>query len=101
VRPGEFSIIDWGGYPKGALKPSGTFQLLDGEIYAGNRQLANASNRAIHKAFPDISPDQIHEIKPVKFGGNPTDLANKQTVSQQLHRQLNTWWKQLQRDLSK
>jgi len=42
---------------------------------------------------------QIHEIQPVKFGGSPTDPANKIALTPQEHYPLTTWWKRFQRGL--
>jgi hypothetical protein len=42
----------------------------------------------------------IHEIKPVKFGGSPTNPANKIVIPRIVHEQQFTpWWNQLRRDL--
>ena len=45
-------------------------------------------------------PVDIHEVQPVKFGGSPTDPANKVILDRTLHRQQVTpWWNQFQRNL--
>jgi hypothetical protein len=44
---------------------------------------------------------QIHEIHPVKFGGHPTDLANKIVLPGEQHRQLNGWWRSKQWNLER
>jgi len=95
AREGEFSIIGWEGYPNWVPKPSGTFRLIEGMEYTEARQAANAANGAIHKATPEISPNQIHEIKPVKFAGSPTDPANKMVLTPQQHSVVSAWWNQL------
>ncbi|WP_446812190.1 RHS repeat-associated core domain-containing protein (plasmid) [Methylomonas sp. 2BW1-5-20] len=97
IKPGSFSIVDWTGYPAAVPKPTNPVNLISGAEYEANRAAANAANRSIHKADPSISPQQVHEIQPVKFGGSPTDPENKVTVDPSLHYQLNTWWKDLQR----
>jgi hypothetical protein len=38
------------------------------------------------------------EIQPVKFGGSPTDLANKIIVTDQQHAALNQFWNNIQRN---
>jgi len=40
---------------------------------------------------------QIHEVVPVKFGGSPTDLLNKQGLPAPLHYKATTWFGRLQR----
>ena len=97
VRSGEFSITNWANYPAGVPKPTSPVNLITGAEYEPNRAAANSANRAIHQADPSISPQQIHEIQPVKFGGSPANPANKMAVEPSLHYQLNTWWKDLQR----
>jgi len=43
----------------------------------------------------------MKSIQPVKFGGNPTDLANKVILDRNFHRQeVTPWWNQLLSDLS-
>lgn len=34
----------------------------------------------------------IHEIKPVRFGGNPTDPNNKVIITRKEHAKLVVWW---------
>lgn len=99
AREGEFSIFDWSGYPESLAKPSGPFRLLEGQEYEAARGAANQANRGLHKADPSLAGKQIHEIQPVKFGGNPTDPANKLALSRQEHAQATTWWNRLLRDV--
>ena len=43
---------------------------------------------------------EIHEIIPVKYGGSPTDSANKAYLPRGVHRsEVTPWWNRLQRDL--
>lgn len=98
---GSFSITDWTGYPEGLPKPDGPFQLLEGDEYSAARAAANQANRAIHAADPTLNGLQIHEIQPVKFGGNPTDPVNKIPLPPGEHAPATRWWNQLQRDLTK
>ncbi|UVK41771.1 hypothetical protein LHFGNBLO_004713 [Mesorhizobium sp. AR10] len=42
----------------------------------------------------------VHEIKPVKFGGSPTDASNKVILPREVHRQqITTWWNKLLKDI--
>jgi hypothetical protein len=92
-KPGSFSIIDWSGYPDDRPRPSGPFRLLDEEEYQASRKLANRINRKLRDADPAaFDGSEIHELHPVKFGGNPTDLANKYVVPINEHRLVTAWW---------
>jgi len=79
IEEGAFSILEWAGYPAGVPRPTGAVNLINGADYSAARKAADNANRAIHRADPSISPNQIHEIQPVKFGGSPTDPANNST----------------------
>ncbi|MND46671.1 RHS Repeat protein [compost metagenome] len=99
---GSFSIVDWTGYPQGGVKPSGTFRLLEGTEQTAARKTANSANAAMRKANPSMyAGKEIHEIKPVKFGGSPTDQANKIILSPQEHQQYTNFWNKLMRDTNK
>lgn len=39
---------------------------------------------------------EIHEIQPIKFGGNPASLANKTLLPDSIHDAYTVWWNQLQ-----
>jgi len=99
AEEGSFSISDWSGYPANLPKPAGPFRLLEGEEYATARAAANAANREMHAADASLDGMQIHEIQPVKFGGSPTDPANKIPLSPADHAPATSWWNQLMRDL--
>jgi filamentous hemagglutinin len=59
-------------------RPDGALRVLSGDEYAAARALANETNAGIRAANGlEGSGLQIHEIQPVKFGGSPTDMANK------------------------
>jgi hypothetical protein len=76
--------------------PTGPFRLLEGQDYDTARATANNANRALREANPEVySGKQIHEIQPVKFGGSPTDPANKIALSPQEHAIATTWWNEL------
>ncbi|MFT3768646.1 MAG: FG-GAP-like repeat-containing protein [Minicystis sp.] len=76
---GSFSITDWKGYPEGVPRPTGPFRILTGDEYIAARAAANEANAAIRAGTPGLNGSgmHIHEIHPVKFGGSPTDPANK------------------------
>ena len=87
ILEGSFSIFDWSGYPVGVPKPEGPFRLLEGAEYETARDTANVANSAIRRQEGLVGQQvDIHEIKPVKFGGSPTDLANKVILPRDLHR---------------
>jgi RHS repeat-associated protein len=98
---GSFPIRDWEGYPEGVPQPEGPFRLLEGQEYQTARQAANKANRAMHVADPSLAGKQIHEIKPVKFGGSATDAANKVPLPRPEHTPVTNWWNKLMRDLNK
>jgi hypothetical protein len=97
-RSGEFSIFNWKGYPSGVAKPSGPFRLLQDAEYSAARKAANQANAAIRRAEPaKYAGKQIHEIHPVKFGGSPTDPANKIALTPPEHAKYTTFWNRLMR----
>jgi hypothetical protein len=60
--------------------------ILSGEAYAAARATANEVNAAIRLANGlEGTGLQIHEIQPIKFGGPPTDLANKALLTEGEH----------------
>ena len=95
---GEFSISDWSGYPAGIPRPEGPLRLIEGAEYDAARKAANQANRHIRRSNDLIGkPVDVHEIKPVKFGGSPTDLDNKLIIDRDLHRQeVTPWWNEFQ-----
>lgn len=101
--PGSFSISDWTGYPAGVPKPQGPFRLVEGEEYNAARNAANKANAMIRQEQGLVGqPVDVHEINPVKFGGSPTDPANKVVLPRDVHRQQVTpWWNQLQKGLGR
>jgi hypothetical protein len=96
---GSFSIWDWSGYPEGVPKPSGPFRLLDGAEYVSAREAANRVNDAMHRRDASLKGQHVHEVHPVKFGGSPTDLANKIALAPSAHAAVTNWWNQLQRSI--
>ena len=95
---GEFSIIDWRGYPSGP-RPTGPFRLLEGEEYAQARRLANAENKRF-RALLGLDGLQIHEIQPVKFAGDPRSIFNKIFLPQAQHSEYTAYWNNFQRWLA-
>jgi filamentous hemagglutinin len=74
-------------------------RILSGEEYTAARSDANAENARVAKADGPFSPMEIHEIKPVQFGGDPVSHSNKTLIFNQKHWVVSKWWAQLARDL--
>jgi hypothetical protein len=67
-------------------RPSGPFRVLEGEEYQTARRAANETNAAIRAEHGlEETGEHIHEIHPVKFGGSPTDPANKMLLPASEH----------------
>ena len=101
AKPGEFNIVDWKGYPDGVPKPTGPVRLVEGAEYEAARKAANSANSKIRRDnnLTGQAVD-VHEVQPVKFGGSPTDPANKVILDRSLHRQeVTPWWNELQKDV--
>lgn len=98
---GQFSIIDWKWYPAGGPKPEGPFRVVEGEEYAAARAAANKANGALHKADPSLAGQQIHEVRPVKFGGSATSMANKVVFSLKVHMEYTKFWNLLMRAIKR
>jgi len=101
VPSGSFSISDWSTYPAGVPRPQGPLRIVEGAEYDAARAAADKANAAIRKEQGLVGqPVDVHEIQPVKFGGSPTDSANKVNLPRDVHRQQVTpWWNQLQKDI--
>ena len=100
VQPGSFSVFDWTGYPSGVARPSGPFRLLQGAEYDAARKAASQANATLRRADPaKCAGKQIHEINPVKFGGSPTDPANKIALTPAEHAKYTTFWNRLMRGI--
>jgi hypothetical protein len=95
---GQFSIIDWEGYP-GGPRPQGPFRIIEGQEYEEARTAANAVNRALHQNDPSLAGMQLHEIHPVKLGGDPFSIANRIAITLDQHAAFTVWWNRLLRDL--
>jgi hypothetical protein len=97
---GSFSISDWAKYPGFLPTPQGPFRLLETEEYEAARWAANRANRLIRASDPlAFAGREIHEIHPVKFGGDPTDPSNKLSLTKKNHGNVSAWWYKRQRDL--
>ena len=100
-RPGTFNVTNWNGYPSGLPRPTGPFRLIEGAEYDAARKLANKTNEALRKQYGIYrngnSHIHIHEIHPIKFGGSPTDLANKVLVNQKDHSRIHRFWRALRK----
>ena len=51
----------------------------------------------MHRADPALAGKHVHEIKPVKFGGSPTDPANKIALDPPDHYNVTNWWNDIQK----
>jgi RHS repeat-associated protein len=99
-KSGDSSDFDYSDYPEGpAPKPKGSWWIREGKEYKDARSEADRANKGIHRNDPSTQGKQIHEILPVKFGGDPTDKANKIALTPQEHRQYTTWWNRLLRTI--
>jgi hypothetical protein len=74
---------------------------MDGAEYETARTQANRVNDAAHRAAPSLKGKHIHEIHPVKFGGDQTDWANKAALDPATHREITAWWTRLQQTIEK
>lgn len=70
---------------------------MTGAEYSSARATANSANRAAHDIDPSLKGLQVHEITPVKFGGDPADLSNKIGVTQAEHAPMTKFWNSLQK----
>jgi hypothetical protein len=97
---GSFSVIDWSAYPAGVPRPPAgtTYRLLTGADYTAARRLADNANALLRRQGLVPAGYQVHEIVPVKFGGSPTDPANKVYLPITTHQtQVSPWWYRVQR----
>lgn len=101
---GSFSVSDWTRYPSDVPRPPDgtTYRLLTGSEYEEARRLANNANAKLRRDGIVPEGHEIHEIIPVKYGGSPTDPANKVYLPRGVHRsEVTPWWNRLQRDLER
>lgn len=87
-------------YPTGRPRPTGPVELVPKNVYDANKLLkeeANAALRAQYGDFFSTTWADIHEPHPIRFGGHPTDIANKEIISPPEHWEVTKWWNALQR----
>ena len=97
---GQFSVIDWSGYPEGGPRPAGPFRLLEGTEYQEARAAANAANGKLHSSYPEFGGYDLHEWHPIKMGGSPTAINNKYPLSRAEHKPYTDFWNGI-RDFAK
>jgi hypothetical protein len=84
---------EWSTYPSGVPRPpQGALKLAGVTAYATARKAANAINGWIRKILGSaVDGKEIHEILPVRFGGSPTEIANKIALSAAKHNEVTAW----------
>jgi RHS repeat-associated protein len=99
---GSFSITKekMATFPDPALKPSEKLKVLQGQEYLKARATANNENAKIHRSDPSSKGKEIHEKDSVKFGGSPTNPANKVQLTPKAHKEITTWFNQLLREIN-
>ncbi|MGN0495921.1 MAG: polymorphic toxin-type HINT domain-containing protein, partial [Lachnospiraceae bacterium] len=96
---GTFDIDDWSEYPEDIAHPEGPFIVLEGDDYAISRKQANRSNRKLHRMYKYLKGLEIHEVLPVKFGGNPIDVDNKVVLTKKQHSKFTVFWNKILKEL--
>jgi toxin YxiD len=91
---GRFKIISWDGY-LGDIKPDGPFLIIEGDEYIISRKQADRINAKLRKQNSKLDGMQVHEINPVKFGGNPIDINNKIIMTTNEHILFTVFWNRL------
>jgi len=98
---GSFSLTEstWENYPTvgNVPKPEGPFRMVEGQEYQDALKAKNAANAKIHSENPGLAGKDIHEVKPVKFGGSPTDPTNKVYLDRNDHKEYTKFWNKLMR----
>jgi hypothetical protein len=75
---------------------------LEGQEYEAARKAANRIDKKTRDKDPAAHQDmEIHEIHPIKFGGDPIDKANKMLLSKEEHRRVTDWWEWHRRNLQR
>jgi hypothetical protein len=87
-----FDFPEFPGYLDRVPKPVASPRIIRDNEYKIARNAANNANKAFR-----VQGKQVHEILPVKFGGSPTDPANKILLSQPDHVEISIWWRTIQR----
>jgi hypothetical protein len=103
IAEGSFSILDVSTFPIEGIVPRTGLRLLPDAEYQVAHAAAKAANKVVRREAARIGADlagmHVHEIHPVKFGGSPTELANKVLIPEALHIEVTQWWNSLQRYL--
>ncbi|MEY8382258.1 hypothetical protein AALG83_03720 [Christensenellaceae bacterium 44-20] len=101
----QFKIVQWDDYPDDIVPmpdQNKAWVLLEDDNYQNARKQANKANRAFRKGDSDYFSKnniEIHEIEPVKFGGDPISPNNKVGIQASAHRQVVTpWWNRIQKE---
>ena len=101
----QFKIAQWDDYPDDIVPmpdQNKTWQLLEDDNYQNARKQANKANRELRKGDPGYYKNnniEIHEVEPVKFGGDPASPKNKVGIQAGAHRQVVTpWWNKIQKE---
>jgi len=77
------------------------FHLIDGPQLSWALRISSNYNRAYREVIPKLKGLYVHEITPVKFGGDPKAPENKLVVGQEKHCELVVFWnRQLNREQS-
>jgi len=94
---GTFSPL-YDGYP-GGPRPLGPVRILPDAEYKAARRVADNANNVIKRGpeADQLGGRQIHEIQPVKFGGDPVSKFNKAYLDPGVHSVFTNWWNALQR----
>jgi len=74
-------------------------ELISDELYQERLREKNNANRKLHLTDPEAAGKDIHEIKPVRFGGSPTDRTNKIYLDPKDHKKCTRYWNKLQNDI--
>jgi RHS repeat-associated protein len=97
---GPFSLTDQARQtiPEGARPPKDwVYEFRTGMDQELARKQANNWNTAFKRSHGLQNQDAaLHELKPVKWGGSPTDPANKVVMDRSLHETVTSAWRRLQ-----
>jgi len=95
------TVSNWEGFPEGVPRPEGAvFRLVEGAEYTASRQAGNRENAAIRREDPALYADKhIHEIQPIKLGGNAIARENKVALAPAVHYQVTAWFQKVVRYL--
>ena len=69
--------------------------------YYEAKKNCNTINRQLRKNDPTLKGLQIHEIEPIRLGGNPIDTSNKVFLPREKHAKAVVWWNSRIREIRK